>query len=896
MVVKSGRPTGAGRPSGTAEQRAYHGTRYSPSGTPRTTTISPVAQRVLKSEIEANPEKFKHLHAQYGHLWKEGYYPYVVNGKAVTKATYQVYEKKEEQARIRESQRVQAERTQAERPLTRQEAFMEAIKAKTPREKFETALRLQVIEKERKKIIKEKKLQEALKKPIYHPERALAELELRKKEVKEEFVPDIKKAIERHKELKKRYYEPLFPAFPSIEKYRAVSLITAPSKIVSYVIAPEKAKIGMEYEYGLVRKAYVSVKEKPEKIAAMAALGFAVPPAIAGLKLGAIKYVAPVITKVPAIAKVIKPAVAIPGIGLKYGLPTLYVAAKVEEIREAPTPMERGAIIGEAIATEVAPLFIGAYFGARAALPLELKADIETAVQKLPSHKKAEFRKFVEDVKRLSQTEIKVKKLNLKVVERLDKKSAKIVEEFLLKNPNIHVGGSVAQRTQVHIKPPKPSDLDLYTPNPKTISKQLFNALKKAGVKRVSRSPKTGAITIRGQKAVEIHEIEKLIQNIKSVSPYLSTWRQGITTTPRGVKVLKLSIQAQRKLVGGYLEGRYGKDVPHFKGILRSMIKEAKKGAEKKLLWKAPRIKELEIIRKGIRMIKPLRVSPPAVTPTITAIKPKEIRVFKPFVKPKPVYYPTKKPVLFLGAYPPYKPVKVVEPYVPPYKVKPPKVVAPYKFKKPEPFIPYKPPRKPTRPPTPYIPKKPEEIYIPFKPKIPKEPFIPYKPKRPEEPYVPFVPPPKIRIPPPPEIIKEPKPSPLLISALKKIKKVPAWELFVKRFGKFKKIGEFEKVKAIKFGAKITKETLAATFMIKPLKKLIVAKPSPLFIPSPKVFRAYKVVKGKKVPLEFTWIQKREFRLGTPSEISEIQRAKTSFFKTSSSKSKKKSKGGFKWF
>ena len=115
-----------------------------------------------------------------------------------------------------------------------------------------------------------------------------------------------------------------------------------------------------------------------------------------------------------------------------------------------------------------------------------------------------------------------------------------------------------------------------------------------------------------------------------------------------------------------------------------------------------------------------------------------------------------------------------------------------------------------------------------------------------------------------------------------KFKKVKAYQLLIKKAGKFQLFGKpQEKGKAIKLGAKITKATLASTFKIKPTKVLIIGKETK-FIPSEKLYRTYKVVRGKQIPLENTWIEKRTKRLTTKEEKGLLQ-------------SKRKVKGGMKW-
>ncbi|GAH38363.1 unnamed protein product, partial [marine sediment metagenome] len=122
---------------------------------------------------------------------------------------------------------------------------------------------------------------------------------------------------------------------------------------------------------------------------------------------------------------------------------------------------------------------------------------------------------------------------------------------------------------------------------------------------------------------------------------------------------------------------------------------------------------------------------------------------------------------------------------------------------------------------------------------------------------------------------------------MKKLKKVLGYQLYVKRFGEFKAIdGVRPKGRAIQAGERITRETLARTFRVTPTKQYVKAPEIP-FVPSPKVFRRYKVRRGVKVPLQQEWIQRAKFSLGTRGEVLEIKAARRK------SKSKIKLKGGF---
>ena len=67
---------------------------------------------------------------------------------------------------------------------------------------------------------------------------------------------------------------------------------------------------------------------------------------------------------------------------------------------------------------------------------------------------------------------------------------------------------------------------------------------------------------------------------------------------------------------------------------------------------------------------------------------------------------------------------------------------------------------------------------------------------------------------------------------------------------------------------------MGATFKILPTTKFIPGIETKKFIPDPSIFRTYKIHEGLKVPLEFTWIQRREKRLLTQAERKSIQRAR----------------------
>lgn len=106
------------------------------------------------------------------------------------------------------------------------------------------------------------------------------------------------------------------------------------------------------------------------------------------------------------------------------------------------------------------------------------------------------------------------------------------------------------------------------------------------------------------------------------------------------------------------------------------------------------------------------------------------------------------------------------------------------------------------------------------------------------------------------------------------LKKILGWEVYGKRFGKEIKISSkaMPKWKAGLVGERWARETLGATFLLKPSKKFVFGKEKP-YIPS-KIFRQYRKKGGQIIPLSDVFIQKAKFRLGTLGEIKEIQRAK----------------------
>jgi hypothetical protein len=140
-------------------------------------------------------------------------------------------------------------------------------------------------------------------------------------------------------------------------------------------------------------------------------------------------------------------------------------------------------------------------------------------------------------------------------------------------------------------------------------------------------------------------------------------------------------------------------------------------------------------------------------------------------------------------------------------------------------------------------------------------------------PFTPMTPP---TITPPPTIIpfiEPPFTSKIKISKGMKAK-LKAYQLFIKEKGQYKAIGKAQpRGKAIKLGATITKQRLSSTFKVAPTKQEVSGFDIN-FQPSPQEFRSYKIVKGKQVPMQDTWIELRTKRLTTRGEKQAFKIAK----------------------
>ncbi|KKL28879.1 hypothetical protein LCGC14_2370730, partial [marine sediment metagenome] len=232
-------------------------------------------------------------------------------------------------------------------------------------------------------------------------------------------------------------------------------------------------------------------------------------------------------------------------------------------------------------------------FTERVLSPIEGRLALATSVLKLPKTKQKQFKKYFEIAQEFAKLKTKPTNPKTAFAERIPEKAGSIIGNFIKRKPNLIIGGSLSQAFQVplrvRLRLPKPNDLDVYGRGRTWITnaRELFTLLKKAGIPRTSLLIKgaRAEITIAGKKAIEFHSIDKLIQNIREVRPLFDLSGRGITRTPNGTRMLKLSVSAKRKIVGRFTDNRL-QDIVQFEALTRALkpgqIREAKARAEAK--------------------------------------------------------------------------------------------------------------------------------------------------------------------------------------------------------------------------------------------------------------------------------------------------------------------------
>jgi len=137
-----------------------------------------------------------------------------------------------------------------------------------------------------------------------------------------------------------------------------------------------------------------------------------------------------------------------------------------------------------------------------------------------------------------------------------------------------------------------------------------------------------------------------------------------------------------------------------------------------------------------------------------------------------------------------------------------------------------------------------------------------------------------------PEKIKKGKPS---------ARREKGYNVYAKSKGKYKRVNKYPlpKDKAKDMGSKVVDRTLSANFKIKPSSKKASKKTSisvnPFYWESTRhKFRGFKIKKGKRKRMDNKWIENKQYRLDTSSEVDQISVAR--FMKQERSKKKKQDK------
>ncbi len=631
---------------------------------------------------------------------------------------------------------------------------------------------------------------------------------------------------------------------------------------------------GLDSLAKFVKGAVEGVKEDPEIAALTTVASFFLPPALAAL--GGLKVVKKLVKFIPPKQRAKGAAFISKGLTTAYVVSTGLIIAATEKGKRIEKT-------GRIFSTEVLPFKIGTRFGVQGLLRKEVKKEIDTAVNKLPKNKQEAFKDYMKQAEVLSKYEPEARNIKLNNIESIpNTKAQNIIRKFLKDSKgNVIVGGSVAQTSQVNVKR-KLGDMDLYLEQGGigNAAKRLANKLREAGVKRVSSI--RGQVTIGGKKAIEFHNVDRVLTNIEQVIPSWQNARRYLITTPEGIKIQRIGLQARRKIIAAFADerrfatGKYKKDLKDFKNIANEIFNKAELNARNTFFFKQRKIKGIKKIFKGIKVTpKPTPKKPGKPKPVkITDKKPKKpgkpkpVKITdkkpkKPTPKPKKPSKPTRpKP---RPSQPPRKPPRIPRPSQPPRK--PPK--------KPRPSQPpRKPPKKPEKPtpPSQLPPKRSRKptlippIRRPEKPSPPSQPPVrpPRKPPKKPPKRPPRRPPRKPPKKPPKRPPRRPprKPSKKRIKEIKK--KQPGFNVIAKPLktlaGKKPKRGlrinkvPLTQVRADDLRQFITDTSLARTARTVPTKakaqKPKLKFPRGFAKKSKFKFRTYRIRKGKRVPLK----------------------------------------------
>ena len=642
------------------------------------------------------------------------------------------------------------------------------------------------------------------------------------------------------------------------------------------------------------------IEEHPEKILVTTFLSAIAPGAIA--KLGATPKVVKILKKIPA------PIRRKGGKAISKILTGAYLTSAGLRIAKEPTGELRAERVGRILTSEVIPFQVGTRFGVRGLLKQELQTELTRATKGMSKSRQVAFKEYMKQAEAFGKFEPKAKNIKLNNVEAIPNvKSQKVIRKFLKGSKgNVVVGGSVAQTSQIKVGR-KLGDMDLYVEkgDPRNVARQLIKQLKKAGVKRVSsilKKTKTGVraeVRIEGKKTAEFHNIERLLTNIKQVTPSWRNPKAYIINTPEGIRIQRIGLQAQRKVVASFADpkrlktGKYKKDLKDFKKISDEIFKNAVKKSRSAFFFKKKRLRRIgKIFKRKIPKVKKFKIrkikrikkfKKPRVLKKPVTKAPKKARVTKRITKAP------KKTKVIRGRGKPKKISKKVKKIKKKYKPSK-KPVKKIKFKpsqvpRGKRIRPSQPPRKPTKrrrfPPSqpPVRRRRVPRIPTPTRRVPPSQPPTAPPTKKP-----PFKPPVKT---PPPKPSKKKRKKKAFIAGIgsirtKKLKKaVPVFNVLGKSRGRFVRLNRVPLTRkdALDKGTFAVDMTTSATFKLVPAGKS--KKTGRLRKGERNYFRRqgfklreFRIKRGRKFKLKNKYIEKTRHRIDTKSEKAGLSIAK----------------------
>lgn len=198
----------------------------------------------------------------------------------------------------------------------------------------------------------------------------------------------------------------------------------------------------------------------------------------------------------------------------------------------------------------------------------------EEWMKRIPEQHRGEAQNYQYALEYMLSNKIQPKDINFNRIASLQNKKDMIphLENYLINNKKITLGGTGAMETSgVQLKR-MPSDLDFYVKG--GTEKETLQSMKSLFTKQnyVTKIKGKALYDTQGNKILEVHSNKDyLYNNVKSVqSVFQQLVGSATTTTPKGVTIAKPELLIGRKLHGGFevdhgrAMGRYSKDIPAF--------------------------------------------------------------------------------------------------------------------------------------------------------------------------------------------------------------------------------------------------------------------------------------------------------------------------------------------